>query len=89
MSAVFSTVWVLAGLTLYPTFGDVVPPSEGGQRARVEAAVDKGLMIELIVACAKGTTIVSFSKVAKLYCGPKKGCSRDFGAIVRSACGAD
>ena len=66
-------------LTDYPA---VVNPS-----ARVEAVIERGLTQELIVKCDGGVTIVSYSKVEKLYCGPNARCHARLAVILARTCG--
>jgi len=66
-------------ITLYPGFDD---PS-----ARVEAFTDKGPIYELIVACPVGSTIISYSKAERLFCGPGGPCRHALESKARDACG--
>ena len=82
-------VLMAAGLwTGYPVFGDQGlrasrPLKPGGQ---VETVIDKGLILELIVACRPGTAIISYSKAEKLYCGPKVACRASLDDTIASTC---
>ena len=73
-----SNIMVAANLTLYPGLVD--------RGARIEAMVDRGPIVELIIRCHKGTAIVSFSKVDKRYCDPHLRCARRLKTIVRRSC---
>lgn len=54
----------------------------------VVAIVDRGLVSEVIVRCAKGeSAIVSFSKTEKVFCAPNGGCSDALRPIAARACG--
>ena len=67
------------------TFTFYLPP-EGGE-PRIEAIIQRGLLAEMIVKCAEGTAIISYSQGDGLYCSPQFHCSRDRNAIMREACG--
>jgi hypothetical protein len=65
--------------TEYPGFVD--PASE------VEAVVDRGPILEMIVKCGGGTAILSYSKIEHLYCTPNRsGCFKSFDAAMSSTC---
>lgn len=55
--------------------------------ARVEATTDRGPIIELIVRCPKGTAIISYSKMERLFCDPRLVCNADKEAVIRRTCG--
>jgi hypothetical protein len=78
----------LAGYTAYPTYGDRsgVQPRAALAQPRVEATVDRGPIVEMIVRCPSGTAIISYSKMERLYCSPKHACSRALGSIVARTC---
>ena len=63
------------GFTYYPK-----------ENAVVEAATDKGLMVELIVRCPAGVGIVTYSKVERLYCGPDHQCVGSLSNAVNRLC---
>lgn len=54
---------------------------------RVEAATDRGPIIELIVRCPRGTAIITYSKMERLFCDPRLVCDPSRDVIVRRACG--
>ena len=56
-------------------------------RPLIEAVTDKGPILEMIVRCKTGTAIISYSKIERVYCGPKLTCARDGNAVARRACG--
>lgn len=71
---------LMAGLfTLYS--GDNIGDS------RIEAMTDRGPILELIVRCAEGAAVISYSKLEKLYCTPKWTCDQSFEAVLRRTCG--
>jgi len=89
MSGLIFQTLLAAGLTAYPAFGDsalVTRPIDA--KPRVEASVDHGPIIELVVGCGRGTAIVSYSKLERLYCGPDQKCDGDFAKVVARACGS-
>jgi hypothetical protein len=79
----------LSNYTAYPAFGDRsgVQPSALAAQPRVEATTDRGPIVEMIVRCPKGTAIISYSKVERLYCAPKLSCNRNLGMILAQTCG--
>lgn len=64
--------------TLYPAFVH--------RHAVVEAATDKGLVVELIVRCPGGAGILTYSKVERRYCGPDHQCAAVLDDAVRRLC---
>ena len=89
MSSVFAVAFLTANFTAYPSFGDrgIATPRNAERNQRVEATIDKGPIVEMIVRCGAGTAIVSYSKVEHLFCGPKHGCHRQLGHVIANACG--
>lgn len=75
----------LAALVFTGTFTIYTVPRSAPPR--VEAMTDKGPIVEMIVACGNGTAIITYSKLEKVYCGPKGGCDRNQGRVIRDACG--
>ena len=88
MFSVFSLALLTADFTAYPSFGDrgIATPRKAERNARIEATIDRGPIVELIVRCPSGTAIISYSKVEKLYCSPKKSCTRQIGRVISDAC---
>jgi hypothetical protein len=78
-------LFVALSITTYPAFGDRVSPSHL-VHPRVEAEIDKGPIVELIVNCRPGTTIITYSKAEQLFCTPKRGCMRAIAAAVTQSC---
>ena len=75
---------VATGFSLYPAFGDRgYPPID----PRIEAAIDKGLIYEIIIGCGNGTAIVSYSKVERLFCTLHDGCMPSSKQALAYACG--
>jgi len=73
-------------LTTSTPFIQYAPPSNR-RPPRIEAVIDRGPIFELIVRCSSGTAIVSYSKVERLYCGPKGGCGGNRDEVFRKSCG--
>lgn len=67
------------GFIEYPVFVDPA--------AQVEATIDRGPIIELVVKCGNGTAIISYSKVERLYCTPQFKCQGALITAVRQTCG--
>ena len=73
-----------ASFTAYPAFGDNAPaPSQ------VEAIVDKGLILHIIVRCRTGSAIVTYSKAERLYCTPRHACGGELGRTLAATCEKD
>jgi hypothetical protein len=89
MFSVFAATFLTASITAYPGFGDrgIVTPRKAQTVPRIEATVDRGPIVEMIVRCPRGTAIVSYSKIERLYCGPKQACTRSIDRVVSAACG--
>lgn len=89
MSGVVALTLVAANFSAYPGYGDkgIATPRGVERNARIEATVDRGPIAELIVRCPKGTAIISYSKVERLFCTPRHVCDRDLGRIVTKSCG--
>jgi hypothetical protein len=79
---------ILAAITSYPTAGDrgLVKPPSIERAPRVEAALDRGPIVEIIVRCSDGIAILSYSKVERLYCTPKHQCQRSMALTVSRSC---
>jgi hypothetical protein len=90
MASLLTQGLVLAAMTSYPSAGDrdLIKPPSIERAPRVEAAVDRGPIIEIIVHCAHGTAILSYSKVERLYCSPKRRCDRSMTKTVARSCDA-
>lgn len=52
----------------------------------VEAYIDRGAIVELIVRCEGGTGILSYSKLDRLYCSSKHNCSATLQSAVDDTC---
>ena len=65
-------------LTIYPAFR--------GVGNRIEAIIDKGLMLEYIIGCSGTAGIVTFSKIEGLYCTPDHRCSAQLRLAVLRLC---
>jgi hypothetical protein len=89
MFGVFSLTLLTANFTAYPSFGDkgIATPRKAERNARIEATVDRGPIVELIVRCPSGTAIISYSKIEKQFCGPTHACSTQMSRVVSQACG--
>jgi hypothetical protein len=54
---------------------------------QIEAITDRGLILEMIVKCSSGNAIITYSKVEKVYCGPRRACSGNQATVIQRACG--
>lgn len=54
--------------------------------ALVEATIDRGPIVEMIVKCPGGTGILSYSKIERRYCSSKHTCFDGLGTAVRDTC---
>jgi hypothetical protein len=57
------------------------------ERTPVETLIDKGPIIEMIVNCHPQSGIITYSKIERLYCSPKRGCSPAFETAYARTCG--
>ena len=82
----FVAMIVLAASTATGVFSEY--PGFLNSDSQVEAIVDRGPILELIVKCGDGTAILSFSKIEHLYCTPNgSGCFRALRSALESTCG--
>ena len=59
---------------------------EGRPLPRIEAITDRGPILEMIVKCQSGTAIMTFSKIERVYCGPRGHCDRSRRAVISRLC---
>jgi len=85
MLTTFVLAATAASMTTYPGYLRQ-HPAGAGATARVEAIVHRGPISELIVRCPRGTAIISYSKMERLYCIPRGGCGASLDEAVRRAC---
>lgn len=52
----------------------------------VEAVVDRGVIVEMIVRCQTGIAIISFSKIERRYCTPQFECFTNLDVTIRRSC---
>ena len=88
MISVFTISLLTANFAAYPSFGDrgIASPRKAERNARIEATIDRGPIVELIVRCPTGTAIISYSKVEHLYCSPTHACDRQINRVVAQTC---
>lgn len=82
----FQTLYALTvatGFTLYPAYGDRGHPPVD---PRLEVAIDKGLIYELIISCDEGSATLSYSKVEGLFCTAYRGCTPNSHIAMSRAC---
>lgn len=53
---------------------------------RIEAVTDRGPLLEMIVRCPTGTAIITYSKIERVFCGAKGGCSADRHDVIGRVC---
>jgi hypothetical protein len=59
----------------------------GNDRAPlVETITDRGPIVEMIVNCQPQSGIMTYSKIEKLFCTPKSGCTGDFRQAYARTC---
>ncbi len=79
MSKILVAAAVSGNFTLYPGF---LEPFRN-----VEAIVDRGLILEVVIRCdATATGILSFSKPERLYCSSKNRCYRELAPAMADTC---
>jgi len=76
---------ILAAVVLAGTFTIYTGPALPDQQ--IEAITDRGPILEMIVRCSRGTAIISYSKLEKLYCDPRLICSASRESVIERACG--
>ena len=76
---------LVLGFVSAATFSDYPGFLQPG--TRVEAIVDRGPVSELVVRCDRGTGILSYSKIEKVYCTPDHRCGRGLDAAIGRLCG--
>lgn len=88
MASVVAQGLLLAAIISYPSAGDrgLIAPRSIERAPQVEAALDRGPIVEIIVRCPAGTAILSYSKVEKLYCTPTHVCHRSMATIIARSC---
>lgn len=55
--------------------------------AVVEAHIDRGPIVELVVKCGAHTAIISYSKIERLYCTPQLACGPRLRGVIARTCG--
>lgn len=88
MLELMSVALLTSNFITYPAFGDSLTGVRGPMpgRVRIEAAIDKGPIIELIVRCPVGTGILSYSKLERLYCSSKQTCDARIAVAISDTC---
>jgi hypothetical protein len=88
MPELLAAALVAANLTAYQGFGDrgIGQPGAADRNPSVEATVDRGPIVELILRCPKGTAIVSYAKLERLFCSPRLVCGPQLGPIIARSC---
>ncbi len=83
-----AAILLATSFTTYPGLGDkgLTTPRAADRSPRIEAATDKGPIVELIVRCPKGTAIISYSKIERFYCSPQHACDRQFAVVLARTC---
>lgn len=76
---------IAAALAVMAATFNIYPGAKAPNPA-IEAMVDRGPIVELIVRCPAGTAIISYSKMERLYCGPDLVCGRSMTTVVRRVC---
>ena len=64
--------------TLYPGF--IEPKSD------IQMVTDKGLVLEMVIACRPGEGIISFSKVDRAFCLPDATCYKSIRPAIDNLC---
>lgn len=76
---------VLAAATSTTVFSDY--PGFVDSRSVVEAYTDRGPIIEVIIKCSRGSGILTYSKIERLYCSSRHTCFPSLKAAARDTCG--
>lgn len=73
-----------AAAALAVAFADY--PGALSRNAPIEAAIDRGLIVELVVRCGNQVGMLTFSKVEKQFCDPAMLCHRRFADARNATC---
>jgi len=71
-------VIALNAFILYPGFVD--------PKLDIQMAIDKGPIVELVIACRPGEGIISFSKLDRAYCIPDATCYSSLEPAIKHLC---
>lgn len=77
------------GISHYALLATLFTTHPGAARVdrAVEAIVDRGVIVEMIVRCQNGTAIMSYSKIERRYCTPQFECFSNIDVTIRRSCG--
>lgn len=77
------------GISHYVLLASLFTTHPGAVRVNrgVEAVVDRGVIVEMIVRCQTGIAIISFSKIERRYCTPQFECFTNLDVTIRRSCG--
>ena len=77
------------GISHYVLLASLFTTHPGAVRVNrgVEAVVDRGVIVEMIVRCQTGIAIISFSKIERRYCTPLFECFTNLDVTIRRSCG--
>ena len=86
----FGSVILAAHFAAYPSFGDrdIASPPPANFAARVEATIDRGPIVELILNCGRegDSAIISYAKIERRFCTPSLGCTNSITEAARRIC---
>lgn len=74
-------VAAISAVTLFNYYPGFTHPE-----SRVEAVMDHGLVMELVVKCEPGTAILAVSPVERTFCTPKFACYPDLDRAIAESC---
>jgi hypothetical protein len=79
---------IAVNFVAYPGLGDrnIASPPPANAQPRIEATIDKGPIVEIIIRCRDGSAIISYSKIERLYCSPRMRCVKSLEATVTETC---
>ncbi len=75
---------LIATATAAVAFSDF--PGALSNRSTVEAAIDRGLIVELVVRCGSHAGMLTYSKVEKRFCDPALRCHARLADARRATC---
>lgn len=53
---------------------------------KIEALIDRGPIVEMIVRCPVGTAIITYSKMERVFCDPRLRCGQDKNTVIARTC---
>lgn len=80
---------IAAGFATYPSYGDrgITTPRAAAAHPRIEMTLDKGPIVEMVVRCPRGVSVISYSKIERVFCTPQIVCNSNLATVIAKSCG--